>query len=292
MPQAPEVLAPDLSAAEVMTSHGASCAIYRDAPAWGTARTVAVGAFRCPDAASGAALLRDVCAMLAAEGFEAIIGPMEGDTWHAYRVVTETDGSRPFALEPVSGPADHAAFRDAGFREISNYVSSRAVLDDAIEATQPVVPGLRVEAWDGQNAEALIGQVYNMSLASFAGNAFYKPISRAAFLDLYRPIIPAMDPRFIFFARTDAGQIAGFFFAYPNLAEGARPTTLISKTYASAVRGAGRLLADAVHRSGREHGMTHVIHALMHQDNQSLHRSGLHGGHVFRRYALMGRKLL
>jgi hypothetical protein len=276
---------------EHVVRDGASCAIYRDAPRWKAQATAAIGQFKCTTPEAGAQLLAHVCETLAREGVQTIIGPMDGDTWHAYRLVSESDGTQPFPLEPVSGAADHAAFANAGFLPISNYVSARAVLAAAIEPVAPHVPGLTVEAWDGANAEALIGQVFDMSLSAFQRNAFFKPITREAFIDLYRPIIPGLDQRFIVFARGPGGQIAGFLFAYPNLFEQPRPTSLVIKSYASGVRGAGRIMLDAVQRIARDSGFTHVIHALMHVDNQSLERSALHGGKVFRRYALMGKVL-
>lgn len=229
--------------------------------------------------------------MLKAEGYTALVGPMNGDTWHAYRLVTQSDGSVAFPLEPVSGEFDHAAFLQAEFTPISTYQSARTALQNAVEELPPSRPGLVVTPWDGADAEALIGRVFNMSLAAFQRNAFYKPITREAFLELYRPIIPAMDRRFVFFARTTEGRVVGFLFAYPNMTEGSRPSSIVVKSYASAVRGAGWLLLDAVHRSAREHGFTHAIHALMHDENQSRDRSARHGGTVFRRYALMGRSL-
>ncbi|MEQ1712593.1 MAG: hypothetical protein ABL908_14495 [Hyphomicrobium sp.] len=286
MPAAVTAFAP-----EIVTRDGAACTVHRDAPRWGDAATAAIGGFSCASAEAGASLLGEVCATLAREGFAAAVGPMDGDTWHAYRLVTETDGSPSFPLEPRSGALDSLAFTAAGFEPISHYVSARASLADAIESVRPDSRGLTVETWDGANAEALLGQVFDMSLAAFQRNAFYKPITRTAFVDLYRPVIPAMDRRFILFARTPDRAVVGFLFAYPNVFEGPRPSSLVVKTYASGVRGAGRLMVDAVHRAARDHGFSHAIHALMHIDNQSLERSALHGGTIFRRYALMGRGL-
>ncbi len=275
---------------EIVSVTDAACAIWRDAPSWQGQRTAAVGRFTCTSAGAGRAMLDDVGERLRLEGFAAVMGPMDGDTWHAYRVITESDGSRPFPLEPVSGPHDHAAWTAAGFAPISAYVSARSLLADACNTTPAVMPGLSVVAWDGRDAEGLIGRVFDMSLAAFARNAFYKPITRDAFLDLYRPILPAVDPRFVLFAMRDDGSVAGFLFAYPNLAEGPMPQSIVIKTYASAERGAGRILIDAIHHRARDLGMTQAIHGLMHVDNASLDRSGRTGGVVFRRYALMGRR--
>src|ERR1700692_2231118 len=65
-----------------ITAEGAACTLYRDAPAWEGRRTAAIGGFSCASAAAGAALLRRAGEMARAEGFERLIGPMDGDTWH------------------------------------------------------------------------------------------------------------------------------------------------------------------------------------------------------------------
>jgi len=72
---------------EKRTADGARATLYRDAPTWDGARTAALGDFRCNDAAAGAALLVGVADDLQAEGFQAVVGPMDGNTWNAYRLV-------------------------------------------------------------------------------------------------------------------------------------------------------------------------------------------------------------
>lgn len=273
---------------ESITANGARSTIYRDAPSWQGARTAAVGAFACETADAGATLLLQVVQALAREGFDRVIGPMDGDTWHNYRVVSESDGSPPFLLEPRSGQHDRDAFARAGFAPISTYVSARAPIADAVAAHAPRIDGVAITAWDGSNADQLIARLFDLSRSAFANNAFYKPITRDDFLALYAPIIPAIDPRLVFFAHA-GGDLAGYLFALPNRLEGARPSTAIIKTYASGVRGVGRMLVDHAHRTIAEQGYTHVIHALMHVDNASLDRSRRHAGSVFRRYELMGR---
>ena len=276
---------------EELTVDGAAGRLYRAAPQWDGLKTAAIGGFRCADAGSGTALLARAEELLRAEGFEALIGPMDGDTWHSYRLVTESDGSPPFVLEPASAPHDEEAFTAQGFAPVSTYVSARAKLDDAIDGPAPVGPdGVAVRPWDGGNAQQLLGGLFDMSAASFAANPFYKPISREAFLALYQPLLPAVDPRLILFA-SDADGLAGFLFGLPDLAEGARPKTAIVKTYASRRRGVGHLLLDTFHRAARDLGFSEVIHALMHEDNLSLNNSLRHGTKVFRRYALMGKRL-
>jgi len=273
-----------------LSSPGASALLYRDAPAWEGQRTAAIGGIAFDDAEAGARLLTDTARGLAGEGFAALIGPMDGDTWHSYRLVSESDGSAPFFLEPRSRPHDLAAFIAAGFAPISRYVSSRARLADTIGAEPFGLPGVTVTPWDGQGAEQLIGKLFEMSGSAFAGNRFFKPIELEAFLELYRPILPVLDPRHILFARGAGGQLAGFLFGMPDRLGGDRPAAIL-KTYASGLRGVGRLLADTYHRRAIELGFTEVIHALMHEDNVSRERSALHQAEVFRRYALLGKRI-
>lgn len=279
----------DLSPAapEKIEVDGASGLVYRDAPAWNGARTVAVGGFSAVDEAAGARLLGVIAAQARAEGFQALIGPMDGDTWHRYRVVGDSDGSPPFFLEPTSGPHDRAAFLTAGFRPISSYVSARARVADALGVRGLAVSGVSVTAWDGRDAGELIGGLFDLSRRAFTRNAFYKPLSRDGFLKLYAPLMPAIDPRLVFFARR-GGDLVGYLFALPDRLQGATPDTAIIKTYASSLPGAGQMLSAAAHRAMRDLGYRNVIHALMHVDNRSRAASGRYGAAIFRRYDLMG----
>lgn len=267
-----------------------SCRLYRDAPSWQGLRTAAIGGFRCETAEAGAMLLAEAAAMLAREGFAALVGPMDGDTWHSYRLITESDGSPPFFLEPQSGPHDRAAFERAGFAPVARYVSARAPVPGP-EARLAPVNGVSVEAWDGSGADLLLDYLFSLSLRAFARNPFYQPIEREAFRTLYLPLLPRLDPRLVLLARDPAGAVCGFLLGFPDFLAGPAPQTAILKTYASLRHGAGRLLLEQAHLVARDLGFRHVIHALMHEDNISRRGSERHGGRVFRRYALMGRRL-
>jgi hypothetical protein len=266
---------------------GARGVLHVDGPSWDSLPTAALGGFVCEREAAGVALIQLGAQRARERGREALIGPMDGDTWRRYRLVAESDGSPPFMLEPTSGPHDLAAFRAAGFAPISEYVSSRAKLETAVANGAAAPADVTIAPWDGADVEGLIARMFEMSLAAFARNRFYKPIDREAFVALYRPILPFIDPRFVLFAHDAAGRLVGFLFGYPD----GRRKTVVLKTYASARPGAGRALADRFHRDARTMGFEDVIHALMHVDNVSRSRSALHGGVIFRRYALMGLRL-
>ena len=98
-------------------------------------------------------------------------------------------------------------------------------------------------------------------------------------------------PRLVLFAHDNSGRLIGFLLGLPDLAQGARPTQVILKTYAATKAGAGYLLAWHFHERARELGYTHVIHALMHSANSSRKSSRRFAGVDFRRYAIMGKLL-
>jgi hypothetical protein len=227
--------------------------------------------------------LQLACARLSEGGRTTVLAPMDGDTWHAYRAVTQSDGSPPFAMEPVSGAHDVAALTAAGFAPVTEYVSARAPVPPVASAA-PEVPGVIVRAWDGQGADALLDRLFALAGGSFADKLFFKAIDRDGFLALYRPLIAAIDPRLVLFAFDDTADLAGFLFGLPG------GDTAILKTYVSRKPGVGHLLAHAFHERARDLGHAKVIHALMHVDNVSRDRSAQHDGAVFRRYTLFGRR--
>lgn len=267
-----------------------SFSIYRDAPDW-QGRTAAIGMFKCSDAQAGSLALANTCKALRNEGFDSVVGPMNGSTWHSYRLVVETDQSAPFLMEPQSGPHDLTAFQKAGFSEIQRYFSARAKLSEVPLTPQGSVKTLRITPWDGSDPEGFFRDVHTLSLQAFAGNALYKPIGQDEFLKMYMPFVPMLVPDLILFARGVTDELAGFLFGLPNFAEGPEPASVILKTYASVEKGAGALLAQQFHATARNLGYEYAIHALIHEGNLSATRSRQNEAEVFRRYALMGRRL-
>ena len=268
----------------ILHAEGASLTIFPDAPAWNGRRTAALGRLDLPSAEVGAAVLRRAAIELRREGVEAILAPMDGDTWHSYRVVTESDGSPPFPMEPTSGAHDFAALTAAGFAAVVGYSSARAEVS-ALPMFSPAIEGIAIAAWDG-DPSALADEAFALAKGAFAEAAFYKPISHDAFLALYAPLLPRLDPGLVLLARDRQAALVGFLLGYPDGRGGA-----VVKTYAGAVRGVGRMLVDAFNAEVRARGLTSVVHALMRDDNTSRDRSRTNGGRTFRRYALLGQSL-
>ncbi|MBU2981678.1 hypothetical protein KO498_07595 [Lentibacter algarum] len=275
----------------VFQAEGAKLTVFLDGPEWDGAPTATIGAFTCKAETAGADVLQQAITFARAQGLSRVIGPMDGDTWHSYRFVTESDGSPAFLLEPRETPMPLELFKVAGFTEISQYFSARVPLTQTALTKPASTDTFTIEPWDGTNPEALFNQVYDLSSEAFSQNMFYKPISREAFLAMYMPMVPMLKRELIFFARRPDQSLAGFLFGTPNFAEGPQPSSAILKTYASLERGAGQHLAYAFHKAAAAAGYDTAIHALIHDDNQSAERSAAEGADVFRRYGLFGLKL-
>lgn len=275
---------------EPMEVSGARLTVWRAAPSLDGLRTGALGAFACDDAEAGARLLRRAADTLKAEGFQALVGPMDGDTWSSHRLVVETDGRPPFLMEPSNPPHHPAAFDTAGFEVIARYASAERRVD-AARPTNPHPPALIVRTLNMARVEDELRRIHALSLETFAGNFLYRPIAAEGFLDLYRPILQRLDPELVLLAEAAEGTLQAFLFGVPDLAQGAVPDSVIMKTYASRVKGGGSLLADCFAERTRDKGFTRVIHALFHENNLSAHRSQGAGGRIFRRYALWGLRL-
>jgi hypothetical protein len=272
---------------DVIAMPGASLTIFRDAPSLEGRRTAALGAFACDTAEAGARAIREAIATLKAEGFGAVLGPMDGNTWGKHRLVVESDGRAPFLMEP-SNPAHYVeAFEQSGLSVVSRYVSAVRSADVAAGASAAPA-GLRLRNFDPARAEQELTRVHALSLEAFADNRFYQPIGLEHFLASYRPVLPAVDPELVLLLEDEAGELKGFLFAVPNLVQGAQTKTVILKTYASRAKGGGSMMANAFHARVKARGFVDVIHALMHESNLSATHSDRTGGKVFRRYALWG----
>ena len=284
----------------------ARCALYVARDLVGApGRSGLVGRWEAADVAAGRHLLEEACRHFAPHGVERVLGPMNGDTWHAYRLVLppgeqpEPPGGLvvpPFPGEPSNAPDAADAWRAAGFEVVARYESA-IVLDLAAAAgdagAEPA--GVRFRTLDPVRFEDELARLHATSLRGFAANPYYAPIDRAGFVALNAPLRPLVDPRFVEFAEDADGTTLAFLFCFPLPAgetAGGRPR-LVAKTIAVVPEARGRhlgaLLFARAHARALELGFGGVIHALMHADNASTRMSAREQARVFRRYALFGR---
>jgi GNAT superfamily N-acetyltransferase len=264
-------------------------------PAHRGRRTGLIGALETGDAEVQTALLARAAQRLRAAGCALAAGPVDGDTWHRYRLVTWSDGTPAFALEPYAPVEAIVPWERAGFTPLETYASYR---DDDLGARDARVPalearlraaGVTLRELDLAHFDDELAQIHALALRGFRDAALYAPIGFPAFAALYRPLAPLLDPRLCPVAVRD-GRIAGALFA---LCDPRAPQTVVLKTVVReperALGGLGFVLADRARATAHALGATRAISALQHDG--SVARSLAAHAVVFRRYAVFGQEL-
>jgi GNAT superfamily N-acetyltransferase len=279
----------------------ARCSLWwTDVPQYPGETLGVIGHYAAADAQTGAALLDQVCAELRDQGCTLAVGPMDGNTWRRYRLISERGTEPTFFLE-ADNPDDYPK-HFASFNELAHYTSAVTVdlsyIDPRVEkATARLAEnGITIRPIDLSRFEAELNAIYEISVVSFQKNYLYTPISPEDFLNLYRPIQQYIRPELVCLALREDKPV-GFVFAVPDLFEMKRqPTieTVILKTLAvlpgRTSAGLGTVLVARVHSEARRLGFKRVIHASMHESNNSKNISG-HYAKIMRRYTLYSRSL-
>ncbi len=276
---------------------------WTQAPPMEGERPGVIGRFSAGTESEASAVLARACAELKARGCTLAVGPMNGNTWRSYRLVTETGGEPPFLLEPVNPSEWPAWWRAAGFGPLAEYYSSATedlVTKDArVEAVaaRMKAAGVTVRALRPEEFEAELERIYDVSVESFRSNHLYTPLPKEAFLAQYRAMREKVRPELVLLAEDAARLAAGYVFAVPDYAQAARGETVgtvIVKTLAvlpgRQYAGLGAWLLAEVHAAARGLGFTRAIHALMHETNKSRNLSA-HYARTIRRYTLFSKRL-
>ncbi len=168
------------------------------------------------------------------------IGPMNGNTWRTYRLVTERSSEPPFFMEPQNPDFYPQIFEAAGFAPLAEYTSSLVAdlsrRDDRATHTMERLRGnsITIRNLDPQNFEADLRRIFEVSVHSFTGNYLYTELSEPAFLAQYVPYRDKIVPDLVFLAEHE-GKPVGYLFALPDYAEALRGEpirTVIGKTLA------------------------------------------------------------
>lgn len=268
-------------------------------------RVGCIGHYAAEDQGAAAQLLVAACRHLTAVGCEVAVGPLDGSTFRAYRLVTvrSFDGvaAPPFLWEPDNPDTWPQDFLAAGFTGCAEYVSALARLDGPdpqfAQLTPPLTAaGFRLRMLDAAAFDDELARIYPLVMEAFAPNLLFAPIPREEFLAQYAPVRALLRSELVWLV--DQGEeTVGFLMALPDFAQAQRGEavdTVILKTLAVrpalAGRGLGSWLAAAVHTQAAALGYRRAIHALMHRDNLS-RRISAHTAQVMRRYDLFARRL-
>jgi predicted N-acetyltransferase YhbS len=281
----------------------ARCSLWwADAPPLAGQRIGAVGHYAAASADAAGPLLDHACQRLAANDCTLAVGPMDGNTWRRYRLLTDRGTEPPFLLEPDNPDDWPAHFTGSGFTPLAEYYSA---VNDDLTQTDPrhgavrrriADRGITLRPLNPDRFEDELRAIHALSLASFTQNFLYTPIGEEEFLAQYRGVRPHVRPELVLMAERE-GQLVGFLFMIPDLLQAKRGQpidTVIFKTMAVHPEhrgsGLGGLLMALGHEAAHRLGYRRAIHALMHAANPSRRISG-HTARTIRRYTLFARPL-
>ncbi len=302
----PEMVRQHAPDAVLMTSRdgqlqGRSSLWWRHLPEYTGERLGFIGHYAVRDSVSAAEILAGSCRALAVQGCTLAVGPIDGNTWRRYRLITQRGLEPPFFLEPDNPDDWPGHFESAGFHAFARYYSSinednarckdrSNVMNDLEKA------GYALRPLATRDVETDLSRLWQLSSAAFKDNLLYTPITESEFHRIYAPLLTRIKPELVLIMEQDATPVA-FCLALPDLLRAGRGhpvDTVIVKSIAvrESHRGKGlaALLLSRINRTARALGMHRTIHALMHEDNPS-RRLDSDVMRDFRRYTLYARSL-
>ena len=170
------------------------------------------------DAAAAEQCLLAAVDWLRGRGCQLIVGPIDGDTWHEYRLNVGPSRDPLFLGEPSNPDYYPKLWSESGFRVLESYHSKTVEqIDTILPAVQPaleaaVSKGYQFRPIDLSRFDSELGLIYDLSIASFAENFLYEPIERDEFKRLYQPARSVVDEDLVWFASDENGKPVGFLF--------------------------------------------------------------------------------
>lgn len=230
-------------------------------------------------------LLAAATSWLREQGAGEIVGPMEGDTWHRYRLNVGPWNEPPFLLEPQNPAYYPPLWEAAGYVPLERYLSKWCDSAEvagrlADKAARAEAAGYRLRRLDLSRFDEELATIYRLSCRVFAGNFLYTEIPEAEFLALYRGTRRLLDPDFVWFAESPGGEAVGFLFAYPDRVRAAvaarrgRPLAALGWTLHHRFLDRGRAVDFKTLGVLAEHRRAGLAAALFHRGHQAAARKG------------------
>ena len=249
---------------------------WKQVPSYPGQRLGLIGHYAARDGKAAHEALCLASQELSVTGCTMAVAPMDGNTWHRYRLLTERGTEPAFFLEPDNSDEVPRDFETYGFQAMAQYYSaintdlSRCVFASDLD-THLAAEGFRIRAFDSADWENELARVWQVASQAFRKNFLFAPIEEEEFLAIYRPLLQLVRHELIFIAER-AGEPVGFAFNVPDLFQAKRGLpidTLIVKSLAVIPqwvgRGLGTLLVTRSLQAARVLGFRRGIIALMHE---------------------------
>jgi len=237
-----------------------------------------IGCFSIDDKESGKRQLDEYVRQLKDAGNKQIIAPINGDTWHQYRLVSWSNGDPAFPLEPHNPLWYNEIYEELGFKPLMKYRSDKFSMG-SVKPIENTDLSLNIREFQ----EGDLRLIYDISLKGFDGNYLYNEITFEEFNKLYQPMLPMIDKELVVIAEVDKTPV-GFMFTFIGNDTQILKTMAVLPEYRS--RGIGAKLINHVLLAGQKKGAKTAIAALMSDGNNSNKIVSKYGGEQIREYTL------
>lgn len=219
---------------------------------------------------------------------EKIIGPLDRDTWSEYRTKTFSTLNIPFFGEPKEQSS--LTYKNLGFTEKYNYISTLSKISKKEETT---IENINFRYVSNDTVKNDIEKIYELSISEFEDNLFYGKINKNIFINQYLQMFELLKPTVCLAEKDD--EIIGFMLGFPglNCIENKKcfvmKTIAVKKEYRN--KKIGKELFKRVVNKAEESGFTHIIGALIYEENVSNNLVKNYGEEIISRYALMEKNI-
>ncbi|MDQ3109432.1 MAG: hypothetical protein M3R17_06015 [Bacteroidota bacterium] len=233
------------------------------------------------------------------EGYNFILGPMNGTTWDTYRFCTNPEAGTFFS-EMIHQSYYPQQWEKAGFTQMADYISTidKIISCDkkaTLELEQKFIANdIRFRSIDLNQYEQELSSLFSLCEKAFAKNFLYTPISWEIFRDKYLAVRPYIVPEMVLIAERADGSPAGFAFNFPDhLCKTEKRMILktLARDPANDLKGLGDVLGNLSQRYARDHKFNSIIHALIYSGNYSRDLSEQYSSSVFKHYALYSKEV-
>jgi GNAT superfamily N-acetyltransferase len=231
------------------------------------------------NAAEGEIKLKEYVNALTNAGHKKIIAPIDGDTWHKYRLVSFTNGEPSFPLEPQNPLWYNDVYEKCGFSPLKKYQSVKFEINNVIMPEKD--GGITIRNF----REGDLKLIYDISRRGFDENFLYGQISYEEFKKLYIPALSFADFDLVCVAEIE-GIAAGFIFSFVSQNRLILKTMAVLPEYRQ--NGIGTALIGHVLAIALSKGITAAIGALIAEGNNSYKIVSKYGGEIIREYTVYG----
>ena len=237
-----------------------------------------IGCFEMNDKDSGRRQLEEYVKQLTNAGHKRIIAPINGDTWHTYRLMSWSGDEPAFPFEPSNPLWYNDVYTEFGFKPLKSYRSDKF----SMKLVEP--PSYKDKELSFRNyRDGDLKLIYDISLHGFDENFLYDDISFEEFSKLYQPVLPMIDEELVVVAEVDNAPV-GFMFSFAAGSKLILKTMAVLPEYRS--MGIGAKMFHHILLTGQRKNMQTAIAALIAEGNNSHKIASKYGSEKIREYTL------